>query len=138
MVPERRQRRSPEPLVALSLQLQQAGRELGARVLFVSDQDGLLLGASAAGEEAEALAATLPLAPDEAPARIGLPVGQEIPRGEDGRLRRVRTFELQGAELLLGALTREPLTLADQGTLDRVVQGVRRILGGTVPSAAAS
>jgi len=128
VTPERRRHRSKEILEAIHLHLQAVKERLDAAAVWVADEDGLLLGASEAPMDGDALAAYTPI-----PGRLGEHPDEQM--GILGQMKHleghhtvVREFEVDGLPLLLGLATEDPPRDDVQDELDLAIQGVIRIL----------
>lgn len=118
MTPERRTRRSDNPVLAAQFYLETAARRGRYAALTVADADGLLVVDAPSAVNTEAVAAIAPFAEREGVELDGLL--EMVTRGE---ALHVRSFELEGNQMYLAAVGghAEP----DQ----HAVHAMRRILG---------
>ena len=117
--PDRRRRRSADPLVALHHQLAQAREEGSHDAVVLAEASGLVVAGAGAWPVCEELAAFAPLLARE--------LAGEIPSARVRSLRReasVLAFEVDGQEMFLCARGGE----GREGSVARAAQGVSRIL----------
>lgn len=122
MQTERRFRRSEQPALALTYQLQASAERAGVNAMLLSDGDGLLVAGSPWGAtEAEEMAAILPLL-----ARGGHFAGILLGERSVGRAVHVRSFTAEETDLFICAVgkTGDGVELEVQ----TAIEGVRRIL----------
>jgi hypothetical protein len=120
--PDRRQRRSDDPVTALHYQLSSTRRDVGAEAVVLVDDSGCMLAGAGAWPVCEELAAYAPLFADSSVAfRPAVSTRLASLSAEVETL----SFEVEGQLVVLSARgSRSPR----QEALARAVDGVRRIL----------
>lgn len=129
VMPERRQRRSPQTLTALTYQLQHIFEREGLRNFTLGDSKGLIIARAGDDIESEVLAAYAPLLAKSVDRRFRQQVLSRIEHmvpDINPESVHIRQFSVDGESLFL-TLCGKPGVYRDVG-LYRAITGVRRIL----------
>ncbi len=121
--PERRRKRSSDPLIALSRLLEAARRRGGARALALADETGLCIAGAGDASICERLAAHAPLLARTAPANDVVPCRLDVVE----RTMQVRRLRIDGIEVLLCADGPEPFDMAEAERGSERILGRRRV-----------
>ena len=124
--PDRRRKRSADPLVALHYALSYARSEGDLDAIVLADPSGIVVAGAGSWAVCEELAAYAPLLAHPEPVALGTSTRLDTLRTEV----EVRTFEVAGQEVLLCARGPSCRTGTIHPNVTRAAQGIDRILRG--------